>query len=159
MQTSSFATYPRGTLYAMLLDAYSVSEDYVNAHSNDWKEFDDFVYDNLSFMYKYGFISIQDGQPAGFFSFDPRPLPNQAIVGYNCIITACKGQGRGKEQLKTGIAMIKSLSPREIVVSTGCNNLFLPARKMYESVGFTESRRMPYSDPLVPELVEYILIP
>lgn len=159
MQTSSFGAYPRGTLCALLLDAYSVSEDYVNAHAKDWKEFDDFVYDNLSFMYKYGFISVQDGQPVGLFSFDPRLLPNQVRIGHNCIISAYKGQGRGKEQLKAGLAMIKSLTPREIVVSTGCNQLFLPARKMYEAVGFIELKRMPHSDPLAPELVEYVLMP
>jgi len=60
----------------MLFDAYSASAELVSLYKKDWQEFDAFVFENLHFMNDNGFVSIEDGFPVGFMSWDPRQLPN-----------------------------------------------------------------------------------
>jgi hypothetical protein len=46
-----------------------------------------------------GFISVEDSKPIGFFSWDPKQLPDYVQIDHNCIIYEYKDLGKGKEQL------------------------------------------------------------
>jgi len=159
MQKAAFGDYPRGTLHAMLAEAYAANEPLSRVSEADWRTFDDFVYDNLSVLERCGFISMQAGAPAGFITWDPRPLPGGVIIGHNCILPAYRGRGRGKEQLGAALAVIRTLRPGEVTVSTGGSGFFLPARRMYEALGFRETGRTLEGPPPEPELVLYRLVP
>ena len=72
METRRFSEYGRGILHKLLIDAYSGASELIERYSEEWKAFDSFVYDNLSFMDEHGFITIEDNNAIGFMSWDPR---------------------------------------------------------------------------------------
>ncbi|MFI3177896.1 MAG: GNAT family N-acetyltransferase [Eubacteriales bacterium] len=126
--------FSRGTLYRLLADAYSFDERCLELWETDWKEFDDFFYDNLCIADTCGFITMLDGEPIGMASWDPRKLPKYVEIGHNCIITKYKGNGYGKRQLQESVNRIKDYSEiKKIIVGTNSN---LIAPRNYESVGF-----------------------
>jgi hypothetical protein len=159
MQINPISNYPRGTLYDLLADAYSGEKLLVESYRDDWKEFDDFVFDNMAFMNDNGFVSEENKKPIGFMTWDPKGLPGFMRIGHNCIRKKFQGMGKGREQLLSGLGMIRSFMPKEIRVSTGNTDFFLPARRMYESVGFTRKSIVSVENYPVPEIVEYRLMP
>lgn len=72
IEFKSFTDFPRGIMYAILKDAYSY--DYRNKElwDENWKESDDFFYDNPEIAEKYGLVTCIDGKPIGFVTWDPR---------------------------------------------------------------------------------------
>ena len=72
--------------------------------------------------------------------WDPRNFP-VAIIGHNCIKTIYKGNGFGKKQLSIALVKLKGKGFQKVTVSTGLLEFFIPAQKMYESVGFYEINR------------------
>ncbi len=126
--------FPRGTLYALLKDAYSFDRRYERHCDADWREFDDFFYDNRQIADKYAFITTLSGEPIGLASWDPRNLPDYAIIGHNCIAMAHKGHGFGSRQLQEMVDRIVQNGAKRIVVTT--DDVLLTAQRMYTSVGF-----------------------
>lgn len=126
--------FKRGTLYELLKDAYSFDHRYENYCSSDWREFDDFFYDNLQIADKYGFFTTLNEEAIGFVSWDPRNMPEYAIIGHNCISSKHKGYGYGKIQLQEAVNRITQNEVKKIIVTT--NDDLIPAQHMYESVGF-----------------------
>lgn len=127
--------FNRGILYQLLVDAYSFDERCRQCWNKDWKEFDDFFYDNLEIADMYGFVTTLDGQPIGHISWDPRNRPEYVQIGHNCIATKYKGKGYGKRQLSEAVRRIRQYdSLKKIIVNT--NALMIPAQRNYESVGF-----------------------
>ena len=157
MRISEFKNHTEGTLFEMMLDAYSANEDLIRRYQHVWRQFDALIFDNLDVMNRNGFISLLSSEPVGFISWDPRPMPFSVEIGHNCIISRYKGLGYGKEQLVNALLQIKALAPHEIVVKTGDISFFLLARKMYESVGFIKRRVIARKDPVVPQVIEYVL--
>ena len=157
MRFVGFGEHERGTLHQLLLDAYSGNNKLVNIYRQEWRRFDEFVYDNLDIMEACGFITEIQGQPVGFASWDPRMMPEYVELGHNCIITAHKGRGLGREQLRHALEIVKELGPARIIVKTGDIPFFEPARRMYLSAGFTEKRRLHLVGKTVPEAIEYEL--
>ncbi len=141
----------------MLMDAYSQVQEIVDRHKTDWQEFDNFVFDNLSFMDKCGFVSVENDEPIGFVSWDPRKLPESIEIGHNCIIGRFKGEGHGSRQLGHALKIMTERKPCRIIVKTGNSDFFAPARKMYLSAGFEVERIIKSDDPSVPEVVEFSL--
>ena len=142
----------------MLLDAYSKSKELTKYFRNSWREFDSFIFDNLSFMDDCGFVSLDNGNIIGFMSWDPRNMPISVEIGHNCIAENFKGRGKGLEQLRLGLETIVNLKPSKIVVKTGNIEFFKPAQKMYTSVGFIMKSICVKKDSLVLEVVEYELL-
>lgn len=83
--------FKRGTLFELLSDAYSFDGRWEDCCGADWKEFDDFFFDNPQIADRYGFITVLNGKAAGLASWDPRKMPEYVEIGHNCIITSCKG--------------------------------------------------------------------
>ena len=158
MTYEKFSTFKKGLILSLLKDAYADEPDMVDAFSGDWEKSDAFLFDNLSFMDSTGFVTVENGIPVGFMSWDPRHVPGYIDIGHNCIIRSRKGRGLGKQQLSYGLEKIKLLGPKRITVKTGNIPFFLPARKMYESQGFVCIGKKENDSILVPEIIEYEII-
>lgn len=126
--------FNRGILSGLLSDAYSFDSRWQECCGTDWKEFDDFFFDNPRIADRYGFITVLNGKPVGLASWDPRKMPEYVEIGHNCIISSHKGNGYGAVQLREALRRIAGQDAGKIVVTT--NARMLPARRMYESVGF-----------------------
>ncbi|MEK5493935.1 GNAT family N-acetyltransferase [Paenibacillus sp. FSL R7-0297] len=133
--------FGRGTLFELLKDAYAFNCRYEQSCLAEWREFDNFFFDNLQIADKYGFITTLNGEAIGFVTWDPRNLPEVAEIGHNCIASAHKGKGYSKMQLQEAVNRILQKEVRKIIVTT--NDDLVPARRMYESIGFTLARRRP----------------
>ncbi len=157
MEIEKFSKYSKGTIFRLLWEAYSENTEFCQRFEPDWRSFDHFIFDNLKFMDRHGFVTVVEGSPIGFMSWDPRKLPNSVEIGHNCIITEFKGRGKGKEQLSIGMEMISQLQPKMIIVKTGNIPFFAPAMKMYEGAGFIQRRIIAREgDDMVPEMIEYV---
>ena len=134
---------PRGTLVGMLADAYGFDPRWAEEHREEWRSFDDFFFDNPAIAEKYGFMTVVDGDPVGFISWDPRHRPEYEEIGYNCILTQYKRRSYGTMQLKEALRRILPDHPKRIVVTT--NASLVPAQRMYERVGFRKVGERPSS--------------
>lgn len=140
--------FPKGTLYNQLVDAYSFNQC-CKEHWNDvWLEYDNFFYHNKNIADTCGFITVADGSVVGHITWDPRNIPDYAIIGHNCILSKYKGKGLGKAQLTEAIRRIKEYDVKKIIVTT--NEITFAAQKNYESVGFQkikvrENRETPFA--------------
>lgn len=134
IEFQKLSSFSRGTLYYLLSDAYSFNRRYEDSYKEKWLADDKFFFDDLSIGDKYCFITTLNGEAIGFLAWDPRNLPEYAIVGDNCMITKHKGKGYGKLQLQEAVNRMIINGAKKIYVST--DNELVPAQKMYESVGF-----------------------
>jgi N-acetylglutamate synthase-like GNAT family acetyltransferase len=126
--------FDRGTLFKLLVQAYSFNHKWEQSLQEKWKENDNFFFDNLQVADKYAFITTLDEEPIGFAAYDPRNMPEYAIIGDNCIIPQYKGRGYGIIQLQELISRISKNDVEKIFVSTNFD--LIPAQRMYEHVGF-----------------------
>ena len=126
--------FKRGILYSMLADAYSFDCRIQESCEFDWLEFDNFFFDNLQIADKCGFITKLYDEPIGFVSWDPRNMPEYVEIGHNCIVSKYKGNGYGRAQLQEAVNRILQGNVSKIIVTT--NEALIPARRMYERVGF-----------------------
>lgn len=158
IEFKSFDDYKQGILYNQLVDAYSFNSKWQEKFDNQWKEYDDFFYDNLKFTNKCGFITVLNGEPIGHISWDPRNLPKYVQVGHNCIITKHKGNGYGKIQLEEALRRIKLYNGiKKIIVTT--NENLIPAQHNYESGGFKfKQKRKNIESPFSGEYIDYEII-
>ena len=133
--------FPRGTLYSILADAYSFDERNRRIWDADWKETDDFFYDNPEIAGKYGLVTCLDGEPIGFVTWDPRHRPEYVEIGHNGIREKYKGRGYGRLQLQEALRRIKEYDGlKRIIVGTNSN---LVAPRNYKSAGFVLYDRKP----------------
>ena len=58
--------FPRGTLYDILVDAYSFDPRNRQIWDTDWKQADGFFYDNPEIADKYGLVTCLDGEPGHY---------------------------------------------------------------------------------------------
>lgn len=144
IQFKKVSEFLPGTLYQLLKDAYSFDNRYKKRDEYDWKEFDDFFFQNLKIADTYGFITTLNGEAIGFISWDPRHLPDYIEIGYNCICTKYKGNGYGKAQLTEAMRRILKEKPLQVIVTT--DEILLPAQRMYESVGFVVKQKRKSKD-------------
>lgn len=133
--------FPRGTLYGILVDAYSFDERNRQIWDAAWKQFGSFFYDNPEIADKYGLVTCLDGEPIGFVTWDPRHLPDHVEIGHNGIRKKYKGCGYGRLQLEEALRRIREYKGlKRITVVTNSNFI---APKNYESVGFVLHGREP----------------
>lgn len=121
-------------MYDILKDAYSFDKRNKRIWDDNWRESDDYFYDNPQIAEKYGLVTCLDGEPIGFVTWDPRNSPEYVEIGHNGIREKHKGNGYGHRQLDEAINRIKKYPGlKRIIVRTNAN---LIAPKNYESVGF-----------------------
>lgn len=141
LRFANVTAFPRGTLLALLRDAYAFEPRYEAYWIAQWREFDDFFYDNPQIADSCGFITVLDDEPIGFVSWDPRHRPAYEEIGHNCIVARQKGHGYGLAQMREAVARITRDGPEKIVVNT--DERLLPAQSTYEGVGFQFVGRRP----------------
>ena len=73
--------FPRGTIYDLLKDAYSYDKRNQQIWDGNWKETDDFFYDNPPIADKYGLVTCIDEEPIGFITWDPRNRLEYVEIG------------------------------------------------------------------------------
>lgn len=126
--------FNRGILYQLLTDAYSFNSGYEEQNRERWLADERFFFDNKDIGDKYCLVTVLDDEPIGFVAWDPRNLPEYAIIGDNCIASKHKGKGYGKLQLQEAVKRMVQHGAKRIYVST--DDELIPAQRMYESVGF-----------------------
>lgn len=128
------SNFNRGTLFDLLADAYSFDQRCRKCWDADWREFDDFFFNNLHIADKCGFITTLNNRAIGFASWDPRNMPEYVVIGHNSIAAKYKGNGYGRKQLQEAVDRICENDVRKIIVTT--NGILKPAQRMYEGAGF-----------------------
>lgn len=153
-----FSEYKRGTILELLKDAYSFDSRYERDWITNWKEADDFFYDNLQIADECGFITTLNDTPIGFICWDPRNIPEYIEIGHNCIATKYKGNKFGKVQLQEAVKRMTNKTVKKIIVTT--DEQLVPAQKNYESVGFkfVQKRKNEWNQVYAGELMDYELI-
>ena len=141
IEFGKFSDFPRGTMYDILQDAYSFDARNKQIWDMNWKESDDFFYDNPDIADKYGLVSCLDGKPIGFVTWDPRNRPEYVEIGHNGIREHYKGRGYGRLQLEEAIRRIRTYEGLKRIIV--CTNSNLIAPRNYESVGFVLYDRKP----------------
>ena len=140
----SLLKYPKGTLESILIEAYSSFHkhylEYSEENLKNFNECDTFFYENPKIGENCSFVSEYEDNIAGMCCWDPRENPT-VIIGHNCILPKLKGRGLGTYQMKMTLNHLKDKGFTKAKVSTGIMDFFIPAQKMYESVGFKEISR------------------
>lgn len=140
VEYKTLASCPRGTVYDILCDAYAYDVRNQKIWDANWRETDDFFYDNPSIAEKYSVVTCVDGVPIGFVTWDPRHRPDYVEIGHNAVREAYKRQGFGHRQLVEALRIIRGyVGLQRIVVCT--NSGLVAAPKNYESAGFQLVRR------------------
>jgi GNAT superfamily N-acetyltransferase len=144
LEFKSLLNYPKGTLKSILIEAYSPFHErypeYSEENLKSFHECDTFFYENPKIGENCSFVSEYEGVIAGMCCWDPRENPI-AIIGHNCILPIFRGKGLGTYQMKMTLEHLKDKGFTKAKVSTGVMDFFIPAQKMYESVGFKELSR------------------
>jgi len=140
---SPIASLNRGQIYEILKDSYhDLLEKYdprnKKKYLESWEQADKDAFDNPDTIGKCIFATYSDDELIGFASWDPRHFPKYGIIGQNCVLSKYKGRGFGKLQIEKLLSIFKKAKCKKVIVSTGNNEFFIPAQKMYESLGFVE---------------------
>lgn len=148
--------FHRGILFHLLTDAYSYDSNFGQRCSSDWKACDNFFYDNLQIADQCGFITTLDEEAIGFVLWDPRNMPEYVEIGHNCVASKHKGNGYAKVQLQEAVNRILQNNVKKIIVTT--NEELIPARRMYESVGFKmlQKRKNDSITDFAGEYIDYV---
>lgn len=141
IEFKKFTDFPRGTLYDILADAYSYDKRNRQIWEENWKETDDFFYDNPEIADKYSLVTCLDGKPIGFVTWDPRHSPDYVEIGHNGIREQYKRRGYGHLQLEEALRRIRAYEGLKRIIV--CTNSNLIAPRNYESVGFVLYDRKP----------------
>jgi len=144
-----------GLILDLLKDAYSFDMRYKQCWEENWRETDDFLFNNQQIAEKYSFVTTWNGEPIGFIVWDPRNMPAYAEIGHNCIRTRYKGNGYGRLQLEEAIDRICKTGAKKVIVTT--NESLIPAQKNYESMGFQLVRKRinPHNPEVAGEHMDY----
>lgn len=158
IEFKKFSEFQRGIIYELLKDGYSFESRYEKDWITNWKEADDFFYDNLQIADECGFVTTLNSIPIGFICWDPRHMPEYIEIGHNCIVTKYKGNKFGKMQLQEAIKRLNNKNVKKLVVTT--DEHLMPAQKNYESVGFkfVQKRKNEYNQEYAGKLLDYEMI-
>jgi len=136
-----------GALADILRRSYAglVAEDPAHWGQEDqsWEDFDRQAFAHPHTIGSCVFVSRLEKEQVGLASFDPRPRPRHELIGQNCILPEFRSRGFGKEQIFEVLRRFRRWGIGTALVATSAHPFFLPARRMYESLGFREIRRFP----------------
>jgi GNAT superfamily N-acetyltransferase len=127
-----------GRSYAELLERWP---DAWKDEPREWAEFDREVYAYPDTIGQCVFVGRLGGEIVGLASYDPRPGPAYGIVGQNCVLPEFRGRGFGKLQVLEVLRRIGERRMRAARVTTSEHPFFVPALRMYRSLGFKDIRR------------------
>ncbi len=117
------------------------------------RPWDDWLWDGFKEVLrkpgKLVFVTIAEDRVIGFFSGWTDPQSGIAEVGGNGVDPEWTGQGVGRFQIEHLLDLFRAQGMRFAEVSTGLNGGHLPARALYEALGFTAlTRSVRYAMPL-----------
>jgi len=69
-------------------------------------------------------------------SYDPRQGPERGIIGYNCVVPEHQRKGIGCLQIQEILRIFRDKGFAKACVTTGDDDFFVPAQRMYEACGF-----------------------
>lgn len=137
--------YPPGTLSSLIHESYAgllrECHGRWKQESEKWEDFDKQAFAHPDTIGRCVFVSCLDGQSIGLASYDPRPGPRYGLIGQNCVLPEYRGQGFGKQQIQEILRRFQEYHIRAARVSTSEHPFFTPALRMYQSLGFKETRR------------------
>lgn len=136
LEFKKVSDFKRGIFSKLLSDAYSFDGRWKHRCDSDWKEVDDFFFDNLQIADKCGFITTLNNEAIGLAIWDPRNISEYVEIGHNCIKSKYKGNGYGRIQLQEAVKRIAQNDVKKIK-----NNQLISAQRMYESIGFKFCQR------------------
>ncbi len=116
IEFKKFTDFPRGTLYDILADAYAYDDRNRQIWDENWKETDDFFYDNPEIADKYSLVTCLDE------------------IGHNGIREQYKRRGYGHMQLEEALRRIREYEGLKRIIV--CTNSNLATPRNYESAGF-----------------------
>jgi ribosomal protein S18 acetylase RimI-like enzyme len=115
---------------------------YWKQEGEKWDDFDRQAFAHPDTVGKCVFVSCLDDRSIGLASYDPRPGPRYGLIGQNCVLPEYRGQGFGKQQILEILRRFGEYQIRSARVSTSEHPFFRPALRMYQSLGFKETRRL-----------------
>ncbi len=136
-----FSNYKLGLILDMLMKSYASYPEIINLEKASWQDYDSNIFKQPETIGKCGFVSCLEDVPVGFASWDPRNHPNFVLIGHNCILPNYQKRGFGRLQILEMLNRFKTMKFKKVKTSTGTNNFFVPAQKMYVSCGFYETAR------------------
>ena len=156
--SSPFEREP-GTIAGLLNQSYATlveaEPELWEPEKSNWAQTDRDVFDHPNTVGACTFLSWVDADLVGFFSFDPRPLPEYGVIGHNCIRPEFRGRGFGKQQILEAILQLRERGAPWAKVSTHDHPFFIPAQRMYIACGFREARRIPWDRDPEQRLIHY----
>lgn len=141
LEFAGFEQCPQGELAEMLLQSYAplLRELPVKGGlelRRGWQEFDREVHRAPETVGRCGFLTLLNGEPIGFGSWDPRGWPESGRVGHNCVRPEYQRRGFGRRQLEEILGRFRARGFATAEARTGERDFFEPARRMYERCGF-----------------------
>jgi GNAT superfamily N-acetyltransferase len=133
------AKYEPGIIRDLLFSCYEQILD--NDLQEQFRQFDQDVFENLGTVGACTFITTIGRQIIGMGSYDPRQAPELGIIGHNCILPEQQGNGYGKRQILEIIRRLKFRHIKRATVTTSEHPFFKPACAMYLACGFSELER------------------
>lgn len=137
--------YQPGTLSDLIHKSYAglVQEcpEHWKQESEKWDDFDRQSFAHTDTIGKCVFVSCLDDRPIGLASYDQRHEPRYGLIGQNCVLPEYRGRGFGKQQILEILRRFRESKTRAARVVTSEHPFFVPATKMYQSLGFKETRR------------------
>ena len=134
--------FERGIIYKLLCESYGgllkARPDYTEEYKTDWRKADDNTFDCPDSIGQCVLISVLQNEPIGFFSWDPRRIPDEGEVGQNCIVPSHRGKGYGKLQIQEILKIFRLRATQVVKAKTHNDPFFIPAQKTYLSCGFKE---------------------
>lgn len=144
LKFNSISSCQKGQLFQIIYESYKdfVANDLKNKdkYLENWQKFDDDAFNNPK-IGKCVLVSFLNNNPIGLVSYDPRNFPEFGIIGQNCILPKFQKKGYGKKQIEEVLRIFKQNVCKKAKVTTANLDFFLPAQKMYLSLGFKETER------------------
>jgi len=107
----------------------------------NYRKADRDTFENADTIGACTFITCLKDQPIGFVCYDPRPGPESAVIGHNCILPKFQRRGFGCRQIAEIIRRLREREFHKVIVTTSDHPFFVPAQKLYLACGFRELRR------------------
>jgi GNAT superfamily N-acetyltransferase len=146
IQYKPFSSLQAGDIFLSLQRIYQdypyESVETKNDWETNWIEYDKLVFSNMATVGRAGFASFVDDQLIGFCSWDSRKAPECIIVGHNGVLPEYRGQRYGIAQINKMLELFRKQGYQKAYVTTGENDFFVPAQKMYTASRFVELERL-----------------
>jgi GNAT superfamily N-acetyltransferase len=128
-----------GKSYAELVEKWP---DSWKNESQKWTDFDRQAFASPDTVGRCVFVSCLDDQPVGLASYGPRQGPEVGLVGQNCVLPEFRGRGFGRLQILEILRRFGESGTKAARVITSGHPFFVPATRMYQSLGFKETRHL-----------------